>query len=75
MCRFGATLVPATYYPATYYSGATPPGADEERLVCSSPNATGAGLARNANSGRVVQLTISLNNQQFELAGARAATP
>ena len=62
VCRFGTTLVPATY------SGARAAGVDEE-LVCSSPNMTAMDLTRGANNGRAVELRVSLNNQQFELAG------
>lgn len=62
-CRFGASVVPATY------GGAAADGASDERLVCITPNMTAVDAAVGANGGYPMELAISLNNQQFDLAG------
>ena len=54
--------------PATY-GGAAADGAGDERLVCITPNVTALDAAVGASGGYPMELAISLNNQQFELAG------
>ena len=63
VCRYGTFVVPATY------GGAATNGTGDELLVCSSPNVTAADVAVGANGGHPMDLSISLNNQQFDLAG------
>ena len=65
VCRYGSIVVAASY------GGAAADGTGDEQLVCSTPNVTAAELnvEVGANGGRSVELAISLNNQQFDLAG------